>query len=54
MDNKEHMYNLSEKMLSLQEQITDGKKENHKIKLKTFGKRTWQVLKAGIRQCSFH
>lgn len=48
MDNKEYMYNLSERMLSLQEQIANGKKENHKIKLKTFGKRTWQVLKAGI------
>lgn len=48
MDNKEYMYNLSERMLSLQEQIANGKKENRKIKLKTFGKRTWQVLKAGI------
>lgn len=48
MNNKEYTYNLSERMLSLQEQIAHAKKENRKIKLKTFGKRTWQVLKAGI------
>lgn len=48
MNNKEYIYNLSERMLSLQEQIKDAQKENRKIKFKVFGKRALQVLKAGI------
>ena len=48
MNNKEYIYNLSERMLSLQEQIKDAQKENRKIKFKVFGKRALQVLKGGV------
>ena len=48
MNNKEYIYNLSEKMLALQEQIENAQKDNRKIRFKVFGKRTLQVLKAGV------
>lgn len=48
MNNKEYIYDLSQKMLSLQGQIEMAQKENHKIKFKVFGKRALQVLKAGV------
>lgn len=47
MNNNQKEYELAEKMESLRKQIETGKKDNKKIKFKTFGKRTLQILKLG-------
>lgn len=43
----EREYLLAEEMESLKSQIEEGKSKNNKIKFKTFGRRTLQILKLG-------